>query len=281
MNLSMEPAQIVVNGVVLHYIEQGRGAPVVFVHGSVNDYRAWALQMAPVAEHYRAITYSRRYHYPNVAPGPGDAYAAATQVEDLAALVRELGLGAAHLVGSSYGALVALVLAAQRPELVRTLMLGEPPLLPWLPAMPGGEALLAGFMSTALGPAGEAFARGEAERGVQAFIDGVLGAGMFAHLPPPVRADMLDNADEMRLETVTPATAYFPAFTEEDARGVERPTLLVSGELSPALFGRITDALEQCLPQAERVTIPAASHAIHAGNPPAYNHAVLSFLARQ
>lgn len=281
MYLSREPAQIVVSSVALHYLDQGRGAPVVFVHGSVDDYRGWAAQMAPFAEHYHAITYSRRYHYPNVAPGLGDAYAAATQVEDLAALVRALGLGAAHLVGSSYGALVALALAAQRPELVRTLVLGEPPLLPWLPAVPGGEALLADFMATAFGPAREAFARGAAERGVQAFIDGVLGAGAFAHLPPPVRADMLDNADALRLETATPATAYFPAFTPEDARGVERPTLLVSGELSPPLFGRIADALERCLPRAERVTIPAASHAIHAGNPPAYNHAVLNFLARQ
>lgn len=226
------------------------------------------------------IPYSRRYHYLNRAPGPGAGYAAATQVDDLATLVRELGLGAVHLVGSSYGALVALVLAAQQPALARTLVLGEPPLLPWLPGLPGGEALLADFMATAFGPAREAFAYGEAERGVQAFIDGVLGAGMFGRLPPPVRAGMLDNADEMRLETVTPAAVYFPAFTPEDAGRVTQPTLLVSGELSPPVFGRISDALAQCLLRAERVTILGASRAIHLGNPPAYNEAVRDFLSR-
>ncbi|MGI8916120.1 MAG: alpha/beta fold hydrolase [Chloroflexota bacterium] len=121
MDLSTAPAQLAVNGVLLHYLDQGHGVPVVFVHGSVNDYRSWSPQIAPFADQYRVITYGRRYHYPNRAPGPGAAYAAATQVDDLATLVRELGLGAVHLVGSSYGALVALVLAAQQPVLVRTL----------------------------------------------------------------------------------------------------------------------------------------------------------------
>ena len=52
------------NGAILEYIEKGQGNPVVFVHGSLNDLRSWSLQMGPFSKQYRAIAYSRRYHYP-------------------------------------------------------------------------------------------------------------------------------------------------------------------------------------------------------------------------
>ena len=57
--------EIVVNGATLHYVEEGTGTPVVFVHGSFGDYRTWHYQMEPFARHYKTIAYSRRYYYPN------------------------------------------------------------------------------------------------------------------------------------------------------------------------------------------------------------------------
>src|SRR5437867_1006766 len=53
------------NGVTLHYIERGSGSAVVFVHGSIEDYRAWEAQMEPLAQHFHVIAYSRRYNFPN------------------------------------------------------------------------------------------------------------------------------------------------------------------------------------------------------------------------
>ena len=46
--------------VELHYVEQGRGVPIVFVHGSVDDYRSFEPQLAPLSQNYRVISYSRR-----------------------------------------------------------------------------------------------------------------------------------------------------------------------------------------------------------------------------
>lgn len=46
------------HGIVLHYVDQGAGTPVVFVHGSLSDGGYWADQIGPFAEHYRAIAYS-------------------------------------------------------------------------------------------------------------------------------------------------------------------------------------------------------------------------------
>ncbi len=54
--------EIDANGTRLTYVDEGRGAPVVLVHGSLGDYRTWAPQVPFFAQHYRVIAYSRRYH---------------------------------------------------------------------------------------------------------------------------------------------------------------------------------------------------------------------------
>lgn len=270
---------IMVNNTELHYIEAGQGDPIVFVHGSLGDYRSWLFQFEPFAQHYRVIAYSRRYHYPNTSAGDGLDYSPLLHADDLAALVTALGLGRTHLVSSSYGAYTSLFCAKRHPQLVRSLVLGEPPDLPLLETLTEGRPLYAEFMQNAWKPATAAFQRGEQEQGVRLFIDGVLGKGVFDQLPPPVRNGMLENAAEMQAETVAPN--YLVPFTCDDARQIIIPTLLVEGAVSPKLFHVITDELATCLPNAKRTTIPKASHSIHTMNPQAYNEAVLAFLARQ
>lgn len=58
------------------------------------------------------------------------------------------------------------------------------------------------------------------------------------------------------------------------------PTLLVTGQHSPAVLLRLTDRLQELLPHAERVQIDGASHVMHEQNPPAVNDAIAGFLAR-
>jgi pimeloyl-ACP methyl ester carboxylesterase len=92
------------NGIVLHYAEQGQGAPVLFVHGSLSDYSYWSDEVAAFSKRYRAIAYSRRYNYPNKNPArPG--YSAITDSDDLAAFIRTMHLGKVYIIGHSYGAL--------------------------------------------------------------------------------------------------------------------------------------------------------------------------------
>src|SRR5579864_8326000 len=91
-------------GISLHYVEQGSGTPLIFVHGSLSDGGYWADQIAPFAEHYHVVAYSRRYNFPNDNP-PRDGYSAITDADDLAGLIRVLHLGKAVVVGHSYGAL--------------------------------------------------------------------------------------------------------------------------------------------------------------------------------
>src|SRR5688572_4192383 len=56
---------VFINGDTIHYIEMGKGDPVVFVHGSLGDYRTWGGQFDAFAKNYHVIAYSRRYAYPN------------------------------------------------------------------------------------------------------------------------------------------------------------------------------------------------------------------------
>lgn len=281
-----QPRALRVNGAVLHYVAHGAGAPVVFVHGGLGDYRSWAGQLPAFAAHYRVVAYSRRYHFPDPGAGEAGGYTTAGHAADLAALIGALDLGAVHLVAESYGAAVALLCAHQWPPLVRTLVLGEPPLLPWLEALPGGGPLLAEYLATTIRPAIQASREGELERAVALFFDGTVGpAGAFARLPPSIRDLLLDNASALRLELLSVPTDwsrakadYFGPFTPADAAGIGCPTLLLEGERSPALFRLITDELARRLSASTRVLIPRAAHALAMSQPAAYNKAILAFL---
>ncbi len=116
------------------------------------------------------------------------------------------------------------------------------------------------------------------EEGVRTFINGVLGQGAFDKLPTSIRAGMMENAPEMKAEEFSPG--YFSEFTCDDAKKIKAPTLLLTGELSPQMFRCIIKELQRCMPEAECSVIPKSSHAMHIGNPEAYNARVLSFLSR-
>ena len=60
-----EVKSVFINGDSIHYIDIGKGDPVVFVHGVMGDYRTWEAQMDTFSKNHRVIAYSRRYAYPN------------------------------------------------------------------------------------------------------------------------------------------------------------------------------------------------------------------------
>jgi pimeloyl-ACP methyl ester carboxylesterase len=116
------------NGITLHYVEQGGGDPVIFVHGSLRDYTHWQEQVSAFAKNHHAIAYSRRYNFPNQ-NAPISGYSAVIDAEDLAQLIEALHLGKVEIVGHSYGALAALFLAVHHPDVIRALSLAEPPVI--------------------------------------------------------------------------------------------------------------------------------------------------------
>ena len=74
-----------VNGSALEYAEAGSGTPIVLVHGSASDQRTWHLQQEAFAEHFRVISFSRRYHWPNESIPDGTDYSMDEQVRQVQA----------------------------------------------------------------------------------------------------------------------------------------------------------------------------------------------------
>ncbi|AIF85097.1 putative hydrolase or acyltransferase of alpha/beta superfamily [Candidatus Nitrososphaera evergladensis SR1] len=273
---------IQIQGRQLHYIEQGKGQPVIFIHGGINDYRSWQFQIGPFSKKYRVISYSRRFAYPNRQLGNvvkdntiGD------NADDLAELIRKLELAPVHLVGHSYGAFTALYCAYRNPELVKTLVLGEPPVLPFLAKshLEDDLELLSWFRDDAQRPAMEAFEREDDEKAIRAFVDEVMGKkNAFDQIPERARMLIMDNAKTLQgeLESGMPTS-----FTIEDAKQVSIPTLLVVGELSPRFFHRIIEILSDNMPNTEQATIPGVTHDLgRATKPDILNAKVMEFLGK-
>jgi pimeloyl-ACP methyl ester carboxylesterase len=99
----------------------------VFVHATDGDWRDWEGLRPLVAEKYHFVSLSLRYHYPNAWADDGRNYSMTQHVEDVVAFIRALKVGKVHLVGNSYGGRLVAYVALQYPELLRSVVLGEPP----------------------------------------------------------------------------------------------------------------------------------------------------------
>jgi len=265
--------------VSLAYVERGEGDPVVFVHGSgATDMRTWGAQIELFGERYRAIAYSRRYHYPNPWLGDGsEINDVAVHAADLAALIAALGLDRPHLVGLSFGADIALRFAVDYPRLVRSVALAEPGLFAWLVTLPGGADLFADF-ARAMMPAKEAAAAGDLESAARLWIDSFITSGAFEQLPASVHDRIMANARHIGFEP-TALGELAGGVTRVEVAAIGAPALLLRGDESAPMFQRVIDDLERVLPRAERATIQQASHLLHVMNPTGFNAAVMEFWA--
>lgn len=286
-----DTTSIEVNGASLAVAEQGRGDPVVLVHGGVSDLRNWSGQMPVFSESFRTICYSRRYHKPNAtipteAPDPIH-----THVDDLAALIELLGAAPAHIVGHSWGGLIALILALQKPAICRSLTLIEAPSvsihlqIPPKP-LPLSKLLLsnpklafsiAKLGAGALGPAEKAFRVGDDKAAIAHFGRGVLGDRAFESLSEERYQQVWDNRGTDRALALYHG---FPDLRDAPLSQITIPVLLLSGDSSPKVFRRLNQALADMLPDARHRVIPKASHLVHEDAPDKLNAEIMRFLRR-
>jgi non-heme chloroperoxidase len=258
---------IEINGRQLHYIEQGgegsQQPAIIFIHGSLDDYRCWQFQMDYFSsKKYRTISYSRRFAYPNKWIGNiAQDNTIEDNAKDLAELIRKLDLAPAHLVGASYGAFITLYCASKNPELAKTMVLNEPPILPFLARTHRVEdvELFKRYRTNVLSTTEDAFKRGDFKKAAQTFIDRVMDIeNYFEQLPEKDKQYLMDNAKSLEgeLESAIPSP-----FSVEDIKQITIPTLIVKGELSPKFFLRIADILSDNMPNnTEQIVIPNVSH---------------------
>lgn len=238
--------------------------PVLLIHGLYDRWETWQPVVPALAERFRVIAFDLRGH--GRSSQPAGSYALRDYADDAVRLLARLRLTEPVVaIGFSLGALVAVVLAAEQPELVRALVLEDPPLAPpnegtrlWLEALlvakrAGIEA--AYELARELDPDGSPEEWQRSALWLCSTADG------------PILALLDEGRQPEPLELLARIT---------------QPTLIVQADL--AAGGVLDDetaerALAQ-LQQGFRVRFPGCGHAIHRDCPEAFVAVVLDFLNR-
>jgi pimeloyl-ACP methyl ester carboxylesterase len=249
---------------------RGSGEPLLIIHGAILCGAFEGIARA-LSSSNKLITYHRR--------GFGGSSAArkdgtiADQAADAVALLDHLGEGAAHVVGHSYGGVVALQLAIDHPERVHTLALLEPPLL----SVPGAADFASGVAAVA-----ELYQSGDADGALVAFLNAVGGGD-----PVPRISETLPSG--WHEQALTDLSVLFEAdlpsisawqFGEAEARSINQPALAVLGTESTPLFAESCELLKKWLPNAEPFVLDRAGHLLQIDNPDGMAKGLLAFLQR-
>jgi len=268
--------QMNINGVSLSYIEQGKGAPVIFVHGAFSDYRVWEPQREAIADRFRFIAFTQRYFGTSKWSDSGEQYSQVTHAADLAEFIRKLDAGPVYIVGRSYGATVAIRMALQHPELVRGVIAQEP-VIAFAVAMssPVNKNVIKKERS-GLASARSAAKKGDIPAATRLFADWTNGQpGGFDALPSKTRSLHLDNGRTIALHFSAPLP---PKITCTDLAELKSPLAITTGELTRPFFKILAQSAHDCVPGSQVIKIPDARHAATAQNPKAFNNALLNFL---
>jgi non-heme chloroperoxidase len=276
-----------VNGVTLSYVEKGTGQPVIFVHGILSDYRAWAA-LTDSLPSFKTISYSRRCAFPNLR-NDFENSTIENNAEDLAQFIKAKGVTPAHLVSHSYGAFIALYCAYKNPALLRSLTLIEPYVPTFIIKDPKSAvesfslllrkpalALAARkIQNKSIDPSLKALDGGLNEQACELFMGGVQGdPDAYSKFPVFIKSMMLTNAgtiNEMRTKT--------PSFTAKEAQAIQTPTMLISGENTHKTLAAIAEELLKSIPGVEFVKISNSAHCPLFENPEETNLAIEKFLS--
>jgi pimeloyl-ACP methyl ester carboxylesterase len=242
-----------VDGCAISYDVQGKGDPVLLIHGTAAS--VWGDTPAALARTHRVIRYDRRSFGASVHRPLGDL---PRHAADAAALLDAVA-GPAIVVGWSIGGVIALELALSRPDLVRGLVLLEPPL--------HGKRHASLSMLSAIGGALVLGALGAPVRGARRFLRWALarrdGDGL-AMLPPDVRGAMLDNAAAIVGELGGGTGEHLDRARLASLRV---PIALRVGALSNSSFHAAADRLVEILPPIDRRDVAGAGHCLQLDAP--------------
>jgi pimeloyl-ACP methyl ester carboxylesterase len=269
----MERAKV--GEITLAYETSGAGEPVILIHGGlVADAFRPLLTEPELTSRYWLILYHRRGYGES---GPvSDPVSVGSQVEDCAGLLQHLDVDKAHIVGHSYGGVVALQMALDHPAMVHSLALLEPAL--------------------AVGKSGEEY-RASLERGITHYRETDTEAEVlvdaFLRARWPEYRSRLDHVlpgafDQAVADAGTAFDRELPGlldwhFGEAEAQRIHQPTLSVLGDRSNDFsprFAEVHQFLQSWLPRAEGFVLPDATHFLQVENPQDMASALADFWER-
>jgi pimeloyl-ACP methyl ester carboxylesterase len=229
---------------------------LLFVHGSVvNAELTWSAQK-PLSERFEIVAPNRR----GFPPGPD---VERVDFEDEAVWLEQFLAPGTHLVGHSYGGVIALLTAARHPDLVRSLTVIEPPAFGIARGRPGVDDFIERIdRHWSEGPRDP----GEFLRGFLALVGSSTPAGEFT-------PELLQGARTLMVER-SPAEAVIPF---DELAHAPFPKLVVSGAHSQ-VFDAVGDVLEERL-GAERAVLSGAGHSVQRLGAP-FNERLADFVER-
>ena len=272
-----EVKTVKVNGYDMSYVERGSGAPVIFVHGSLSDYRTWLPILDDFSESNRAISVSLRHYYPEKWDGREGQISLQQHADDMAVFIEKLNIGPVFLIGHSRGASVAMLMASQHPQLTQGLILADPsPLASMVPEDADLQAaekirkeLIADIMKH--------YREGDTESGLRVFVNYVAGSDVWDKTPDEIRNVLRDNSwtlTSMQQDMET-------QFNCTNASSISAPVLLVTGDRSASRYSSMHSGLESCLSEVSKVTIADAGHMMFQSNPTEFTFEVQYFISPQ
>ncbi|MEV6061892.1 alpha/beta hydrolase [Nocardia asteroides] len=261
------PRRVVAGDTGLEVIIEGAGAPLVLIQTGL-----LAEECAPLAtslgRDFTTIRYHRRgYAGSDPVTGPGSIV---RDARDCAALLGALAIDSAHVLGLSYSGAVAVQLAADAPELVRSLILIEPP-----------PVHVAEFRAV----------NAELQREYRVAGGAVALEHLMGIVSGPDWRDILDRQlPGARARAAADAGTFFatdlPAlldwtFTAADAARVRAPVLYLGGTASGPWFAEVHERITRWFPHAESVLLDGADHGLALTHPAALATAITAFAAQR
>ncbi|MBW8064741.1 MAG: alpha/beta fold hydrolase [Nitrospira sp.] len=256
-----------INGLTLAYTDEGKGTPVVFVHGFPLNRNMWAPQVQALSRQHRVITVDLRGH------GESDAplwrYTMEQFADDLTGVLDHLSIQQAVMAGLSMGGYILFAFYRKYATRVNALILSDTRAQPDTDegragrfnmaqsAYTQGSGAIADVMLSKLLCPASLHTRPELVQQVRGMITAMTLGGMAGDL-----MGMADRPDSVPLLST-----------------IACPTLIIVGELdlaTPPLDARL---MSEQIPGAQLKIIPGAAHLPNLEQPEAFNDAVRSFLA--
>lgn len=249
------------DGVELSWEGTGEGELVVLLHGLSSTAKSFRHQLMGLGRDHRVVALDMRGY--GASADWSTPPALDDLVEDVAAVIGIEG-GPAHLVGSSFGSLVALALARRHPSCVRSLSLASPTLgrggLP--PAQRTAWKL--DRLSAATGVEG-------AEERAAALAAAGAGARVIGEIAESV-ARVRARAYRRVVELVAEIDGA-PWLGD-----VRQPVLAIAGRNDRVTGVPVLERVSRLCPLARIVVVPNAGHAVHLESPALFNAALSSFI---
>ncbi len=275
-----------VNGVRLHYVEQGKGPLVLFLHGFPEFWYAWKDLLPEFAKSHHAVAVDMRGYNLSSMPESVDAYQVPILVEDVRALAEQLGAKKFVLVGHDWGGVIAWAFAAAHPELLEKLVIinaPHPVVFARELANNPDQQKASAYFNLFTSPVAEA----------------TLSQNDFALLQQGVLATWANEEDRQKyLETwrkgLTGGLNYYRAAKLSSPVGREKadappfiipknpvitvPTLVIWGLKDTALLRGNLDGLDQYVKVLKIERVPEGSHWVVAEQPATVIRAIRFFL---